>query len=93
MAFRSQAHALFLNLHYLAKEFLYEMAIQPHIQQKLREELLDFEAHHGAFPSFNDLTASGKEHLRYLDAVTMETMRCKAVLMDISRMFLLSCCL
>ncbi|KAI0083055.1 cytochrome P450 [Irpex rosettiformis] len=67
-------------------EFLYEMAFQPHIQQTLRQELLDFEAKHGATPSFTDLTASGKERLRYLDAVTMETLRCKAVLMDISRM-------
>ncbi len=68
------------------QEFLYEMAHQPLIQQKLRQELTEFETQHGALPTFNDLLASGKDRLKYLDAVTMEVMRCKAVLMDIARM-------
>ncbi|KAI0345465.1 cytochrome P450 [Trametopsis cervina] len=67
-------------------EFLYEMAHQPLIQQKLRQELVDFESRHGPISSLTDLTVLGKDGLKYLDAVTMEIMRCKAVLMDISRM-------
>lgn len=61
------------------------MAHQPVVQAKLRQELIDFETEHGNPPSFTDLIASGKNCLKYLEAVTMETMRCKAVLMDISR--------
>lgn len=62
------------------------MAHQPLIQQTLRKELIDFESTSGGPPTFNDIAASGKDRLKYLDAVTMEVMRCKAVLMDISRM-------
>ena len=67
------------------KEFLREMALQPRIQQALRQELIEFETQHGAPPSFNDLMASGKDRLKYLDAVTMESLRCKTAIMDAQR--------
>ncbi|KAI0310795.1 cytochrome P450 [Amylostereum chailletii] len=66
-------------------EFLYELSHQPIIQSKLRAELAEFEVQHGGPPGYADLVASGKGGLDYFHAVTMETMRCKAVLMDISR--------
>ncbi|KAI0319617.1 cytochrome P450 [Amylostereum chailletii] len=66
-------------------ELLYELSRQPIIQSRLRAELIEFEVTHGAPPSYIDLAASGKNGLEYLEAITMETMRCKAVVMDISR--------
>ncbi|TFY80391.1 hypothetical protein EWM64_g3618 [Hericium alpestre] len=66
-------------------ELLYELARQPAIQDKLRQELLDFQSKYGRSPNYEDLTKSTSNTLPYLDAVTRETMRCKATLMDIAR--------
>ncbi|KAI0088306.1 cytochrome P450 [Irpex rosettiformis] len=66
-------------------EFLHELAHHPRIQQTLRQEFVDFEAQHGFPPSFNDLMASGNERLKYLDAVMMESLRCKMPVMDVQR--------
>ncbi|KAA1477772.1 cytochrome P450 [Dentipellis sp. KUC8613] len=66
-------------------ELFYELARQPSIQDKLRAELAEFERTHGHAPDIDDLTRTGDGGLPYLEAVTRETMRCKAVLMDISR--------
>lgn len=68
-----------------SKELLYELAHKPEIQSKLRAELIAFEQKHGGPPTYNDIVGSGKSGLEYLEAVTRETMRCKAVLMDIAR--------
>ncbi|TFY52764.1 hypothetical protein EVG20_g10413 [Dentipellis fragilis] len=66
-------------------ELFYELARQPTIQDKLRSELVEYERTHGHPPDIDDLTRTGDGGLPYLEAVTRETMRCKAVLMDISR--------
>lgn len=66
-------------------ELLFELAHNPDIQSKLRAELIAFEQKHGGPPTYNDIVGSGKSGLEYLEAVTRETMRCKAVLMDIAR--------
>ncbi|KAK0185513.1 cytochrome P450 [Armillaria mellea] len=63
-------------------ECLYEMACNPSIQRRLRTELIDFEVATGRKPAHEDLINSS---LPYLDAVTRETMRTKAVLTEISR--------
>ncbi|PBK62201.1 cytochrome P450 [Armillaria solidipes] len=62
-------------------ECLYEMARNPSIQRRLRTELIDFEVTNGHKPAHEDLINSS---LPYLDAVTWETMRTKAVLTEIS---------
>lgn len=55
------------------------------MQTQFRDELLAFEALHGRAPEFSDLISPEKAGLSYLEAVTLETMRTKAVLMDIAR--------
>ncbi|KAI0960740.1 hypothetical protein AcV7_000040 [Taiwanofungus camphoratus] len=64
-------------------ECLYELLRYPDIQNKLRDELLAFARMTGREPTYDDLTSG--THLFYLDAVTRETMRTKAVLMTITR--------
>lgn len=66
-------------------ELLFELAHQPRIQTKLHAELQAFELAHGRAPAYSDLVSPGKAGLAYLEAVTQETLRCKAVLMDIAR--------
>ncbi|VDC04240.1 unnamed protein product [Peniophora sp. CBMAI 1063] len=66
-------------------EFLYELAHQPAVQSKVREELTAFEARNSGPPSYSDLFASSKNGLEYFNAVIMEVLRCKAVLMEITR--------
>ncbi|KZV72230.1 cytochrome P450 [Peniophora sp. CONT] len=66
-------------------ELLYELAQQPVIQTRMRDELRAFEALNGGPPGYVDLSASNKNGLEYFNAVIMETLRCKAVLMDIAR--------
>lgn len=51
----------------------------------MRVELVAFEEQHGHAPTYDDIMAFEQSGLQYLEAVTRETMRCKAVLMDISR--------
>ena len=67
------------------QELLYELAHQPLIQTKMRAELAAFETANGGPPSPADLSASSRAGLEYFNAVIMETLRCKAVLMDIAR--------
>ena len=67
------------------QELLYELAHQPLIQTKTRAELVAFEVANGGPPSPADLSASNRAGLEYFNAVIMETLRCKAVLMDIAR--------
>ncbi|ESK95440.1 cytochrome p450 [Moniliophthora roreri MCA 2997] len=64
-------------------ECLYELARNPGIQKKLRAELVGFETMNGRMPAYDDLVKGSM--LPYLDAVTQETMRLKAVSMTISR--------
>ncbi|KAI0337143.1 cytochrome P450 [Trametopsis cervina] len=64
-------------------EFLFEMASQPEIQAKVRQELVDFETKHNRRPQYEDITNGTT--LPYFDAVMRETLRLKAVLMDIAR--------
>jgi len=64
-------------------ECLYELSRQPAVQNKLREELFSFQATHGHEPTYDDLMS--KTDLPYLDAVTQEIIRTKAVLTEISR--------
>ncbi|EIN08588.1 cytochrome P450 [Punctularia strigosozonata HHB-11173 SS5] len=63
----------------MISEMLLELARQPRIQDKLRQELLDFERRNGRQPNFQDL--SNPNTLPYLEACTRETLRLKAVLM------------
>ncbi|KAG7442327.1 cytochrome P450 [Guyanagaster necrorhizus] len=63
-------------------ECFYEMARNPRIQTRLRTELIEFEVAHGRKPTYEDLANSS---LPYLEAVTQETMRTKAVLTELSR--------
>lgn len=64
-------------------EILYEMALHEDVQTFLREEIHHFEHTSNHPPSFDDLM--NPSALPYLDAVVREGLRCKAVLMDISR--------
>ncbi|KAK7036765.1 hypothetical protein VNI00_011431 [Paramarasmius palmivorus] len=64
-------------------ECLWELAKNPSLQNKLRSELIDFEATNGRKPAYEDI--SGSTTLPYLDAVTRETLRTKAVLRSITR--------
>ncbi|EIN09200.1 cytochrome P450 [Punctularia strigosozonata HHB-11173 SS5] len=64
-------------------ELFLELARQPRIQDKLRDELLEFERRTGGPPKLDDLTSPTA--LPYLEAVTREVLRVKAVLMVISR--------
>ncbi|ESK95447.1 cytochrome p450 [Moniliophthora roreri MCA 2997] len=64
-------------------ECLWELAKNQSIQKKLRTELLDFEATSGRKPTYEDL--NGSTTLPYLDAVTRETLRTKAVLRSVTR--------
>ncbi|KAJ3846583.1 cytochrome P450 [Lentinula lateritia] len=64
-------------------ECFHELARQPEIQHRLREELSRFEALHGHPPGHDDLMNPAV--LPYFDAVTKETMRTKAILVNISR--------
>ncbi|KAI0034614.1 cytochrome P450 [Vararia minispora EC-137] len=66
-------------------ELMYELAHRPDIQTKMRDELLAFEAHNGSPPRYGDLMGSGGNKLSYFNAVIMETLRTKAVLMYIAR--------
>lgn len=75
----SDADIMFLH----DQECLYELLRYPDIQNKLRDELLAFARMTGREPTYDDLTSG--THLFYLDAVTRETMRTKAVLMTITR--------
>ena len=70
---------------YALQEFLYELAHHPEMQNRLRDELVRFEEQHGHAPEYSDLASTSKVGLEYLEAVTMETLRLKAVLMDIAR--------
>jgi cytochrome P450 len=65
-------------------ETLYELALNPSVQDRLREELTVASATRGGGPSSYDELMSG-DQLPYLDAVMREAMRLKAVLMEISR--------
>ncbi|KAF8473770.1 cytochrome P450 [Gautieria morchelliformis] len=67
----------------VAQECIYELARNPGIQKKLRTELIDFQSCHGHFPNFEDLMSGSA--LPYLEAVTRETLRTKAVLREIGR--------
>ena len=67
------------------QELLHELTQQPAVQTRLREELITFELQHGRAPGYTDLVSASKSGLEYLEAVTMETLRCKAVLMFMSR--------
>ncbi|KAI0029798.1 cytochrome P450 [Vararia minispora EC-137] len=69
----------------IRQELIYELAHKPHIQTKMRDELRAFEAHNGSPPGYGDLMISGGNSLDYFNAVVMETLRTKAVLMDIAR--------
>ncbi|PFH47745.1 hypothetical protein AMATHDRAFT_66969 [Amanita thiersii Skay4041] len=64
-------------------ECLYELANHSDIQTKLRQELAEFKATTGRDPGVEDI--SNASILPYLDAVTRETFRTKAVLREISR--------
>ncbi|PCH41962.1 cytochrome P450 [Wolfiporia cocos MD-104 SS10] len=64
-------------------ECLYELARCPQVQEKLRKELVQFISKTGREPTFDDLFIGTQ--LPYLDAVTRETLRTKAVLMVIAR--------
>ncbi|KAL0577419.1 hypothetical protein V5O48_004585, partial [Marasmius crinis-equi] len=66
-----------------AQECLFELAKHPHIQHHLRTELSSFEVAHGRQPTYEDFTNTSA--LPYLDALTRETLRTKAVLTTISR--------
>jgi len=68
----------------MISECIYELAIQPHIQENLRSELKKFYSVHGRSPAFEDLMSATA--LPYLDAVARETVRTKAVLREIGRM-------
>lgn len=65
------------------QETFLELARQPTIQTKVRDELLAFEQREGRAPSVADLMNPAT--LPYLEAVTREVMRTKTVLMRISR--------
>ncbi|KAF8512434.1 cytochrome P450 [Gautieria morchelliformis] len=67
----------------VAQECIYELARNPGIQKQLRTELMDFQSRHGRFPNFEDLMSWSA--LPYLEAVTRETLRTKAVLREIGR--------
>ncbi|KAE9405485.1 cytochrome P450 [Gymnopus androsaceus JB14] len=64
-------------------ECLYELSKNQDMQNKLRTELVEFEAQKGRQPNIKDLTSTVA--LPYLDAITRETLRTKAVLTSISR--------
>ncbi|KAF8994998.1 cytochrome P450 [Cyathus striatus] len=64
-------------------ECLYELALQTDIQEKLRRELVKFNAEKGHFPGFEDFMSATA--LPYLDGVVRETLRTKAVLREINR--------
>ncbi|TFY56401.1 hypothetical protein EVJ58_g7669 [Rhodofomes roseus] len=63
-------------------ECLYEFAQKPFIQDKLRAELNAFVDTTGREPTYDDLTGDA---LPYLDAVSREAMRTKAVLLTVTR--------
>ncbi|KAH9830594.1 cytochrome P450 [Rhodofomes roseus] len=63
-------------------ECLYELAQKPSIQDKLRTELNTFVDTTGREPTYDDLTGDA---LPYLDAVSREAMRTKAVLLTVTR--------
>ena len=65
------------------QECLYELSEKPDIQDRLRKELLDFEAEVGRAPVYEEIMSA--HSLPYLDAVIREACRTKAVLMEISR--------
>ena len=65
------------------QECLYELSEKPDVQDRLRKELLDFEAEVGRAPAYEEIM--GAHCLPYLDAVVREACRTKAVLMEISR--------
>ncbi|KAF8494762.1 cytochrome P450 [Gautieria morchelliformis] len=67
----------------VTSECIYELARNPGIQKQLRTELLDFQSRHARFPNFDDLMSGSA--LPYLEAVTRETLRTKAVLREIGR--------
>jgi cytochrome P450 len=73
------------NSRLLLQELLYELAHRPDIQTRLHDELVRFEEQHGRAPEYSDLVSTGNAGLDYLEAVTLETLRLKAVLMDIAR--------
>jgi cytochrome P450 len=65
-------------------ETLYELALNPCIQDRLRAELNSVAGDQSADqPTFDQLMRA--DQLPYLDAVMRESMRLKAVLMEISR--------
>jgi cytochrome P450 len=68
----------------LTSEILYELALHPTVQHRLREELAAvMSTGSGSQLTYDQL--AGVEHTPYLDAVLREGSRLKGVLMDISR--------
>ena len=65
------------------QECLYELSKQPSIHDALRAELNTFTATNNRSPTYDDLTNAAS--LPYLDAVTREAFRTKAVLLTITR--------
>ncbi|CCL98629.1 uncharacterized protein FIBRA_00631 [Fibroporia radiculosa] len=64
-------------------EALYELSRHPDMQTKLRHELVDFSERLGREPTYDDIMNPAQ--FTYLDALTRETLRTKAVQMTIYR--------
>jgi cytochrome P450 len=68
----------------LTSEILYELALHPTMQHRLREELAAVMSTDSRSQLAYD-QLMGVEHTPYLDAVLREGLRLKGILMDISR--------